>query len=204
MDFGKALANWRIRDIRSRTTRFKKKKATETEAFRAASGVDHIAYDGKRRIQLQGLGSVKLACTLPSTRLRQSGRMDLSGDSAGWPPLPRCRNRRGEVDETQRDGPAAARSPSTPGRKRTGASHYGLPLSRGKNSLKPKSPEPGKRGGGGVPTLPRPRPVSAGAKAHGARLSHSPPESRPGTRSPPSGSPHPPSAGRPAWKCPPN
>ena len=65
MDFGRALSNWRNRDLRSRAPRFKKKKATETGAFRAASGVDHIAYDGKRRIQLQGLGSVKLACALP-------------------------------------------------------------------------------------------------------------------------------------------
>ena len=53
MDFGKALAKWRDRDLRSRATGFKKKKVTETGAFRAASGVDHIAYDGKRRVQIQ-------------------------------------------------------------------------------------------------------------------------------------------------------
>ena len=84
MDFGKALANWRNRDLRSRAPRFKKKKATETGTFRAASGVDHIAYRGKRRIQLLGLGSVKLACTLPKgivheARIkRENGRSLLS------------------------------------------------------------------------------------------------------------------------------
>ena len=55
MDFGKALANRRNRDLKSKSQTFKKKKATGTRAFRAASGMDHIAYDGKRRVQIQVL-----------------------------------------------------------------------------------------------------------------------------------------------------
>ena len=84
MDFDKAVDNWRNRELRSRAPKFKKKKATGIGSFRAASGVDHISYNGKRRIQLLGLGSVKLVCTIPKgipheARIeRENGRWVLS------------------------------------------------------------------------------------------------------------------------------
>ena len=106
MDFGKAVDNWRNRELRSRAPKFKKKKFTDTGSFRAASGVDHISYNGKRRIQLLGLGSVKLACTLPKgipheARIkRENGRWMLSVQYWKEPePRPRPDHRRtGAVD----------------------------------------------------------------------------------------------------------
>ena len=65
MDFGQALANWRHPNTKARTPRFKRRKLTNSGSFRAASGVTQVRYNGKRRIQLPGLGSVKLDCTLP-------------------------------------------------------------------------------------------------------------------------------------------
>ena len=65
MDFGRAITNWRNPNTRTRALKFKRKKLTGTGSFRAASGVTQIRYNGKRRIQLPGLGSVKLDCTLP-------------------------------------------------------------------------------------------------------------------------------------------
>ncbi len=43
----------------------KKKRLTGTDSFRAAGAVRGIHYDGKSRIKLAYLGSVKLAHTLP-------------------------------------------------------------------------------------------------------------------------------------------
>ena len=65
MDFGKAVANWRNPDLRARAPKFLKKKLTGSGSFRAASGVAQIRYDGKRRVRLPLIGSVKLAHTLP-------------------------------------------------------------------------------------------------------------------------------------------
>ena len=65
MDFGRAIANWRNPEAKARAPEFKRKKLTGTGSFRAASGVTQIRYNGKRRIQLPGLGSGKLDCTLP-------------------------------------------------------------------------------------------------------------------------------------------
>ena len=65
MDFGKAIANWRNPNTRTRAPKFKRRKLTGTGSFRAASGVTQVRYNGKRRIQLPGLGSVKLDSTLP-------------------------------------------------------------------------------------------------------------------------------------------
>ena len=65
MNFGKAIANWRNPELKARAPKFKRKKLTGAGSFRAASGVTQIRYNGKRRIQLPGLGSVKLDCTLP-------------------------------------------------------------------------------------------------------------------------------------------
>ena len=64
-DFGTAVANWRDPKHSGRRPKFKKKRLTATGSFRAASGVTNIHYDGKRRIRLPYLGSVKLAHTLP-------------------------------------------------------------------------------------------------------------------------------------------
>ena len=65
MDFGRAITNWRNPEAKARAPEFKRKKLTGTGSFRAASGVTQVRYNGKRRIQLPGLGSVKLDCTLP-------------------------------------------------------------------------------------------------------------------------------------------
>ena len=65
MDFGTAIKNWRDTDHKAGPPRFHKKRLTGTGSFRAASGVAQIKYNGKRRIQLPGLGSVKLRHTLP-------------------------------------------------------------------------------------------------------------------------------------------
>ena len=64
-DFGNALANWRNPDIKARRPAFKKKRLTSSGSFRAAGAKREIRYDGKRRIRLPHLGSVKLAHTLP-------------------------------------------------------------------------------------------------------------------------------------------
>ena len=64
-DFGDAIANWRDPALKARRPAFKKKRRTGTGSFRAASGVSTIHYNGKRRIRLPYLGSVKLKHTLP-------------------------------------------------------------------------------------------------------------------------------------------
>lgn len=64
-NFGKAVDNWRNPDIRARKPAFKKRRLTGSGSFRAAGAVREIRYDGKRRIRLPYLGSVKLAHTLP-------------------------------------------------------------------------------------------------------------------------------------------
>ena len=65
MDFGKSLTNWRNPNLKARAPRFRKRKVTGTGSFRAASGTAQIKYNGKRQVQLPGLGSVKLDCSLP-------------------------------------------------------------------------------------------------------------------------------------------
>ena len=51
--------------VKARRPTFKKKRLTGDGSFRAAAAVRDIHYDGKRRIRLPYLGSVKLAHTLP-------------------------------------------------------------------------------------------------------------------------------------------
>ena len=63
-DFGTAIKNWRDNSHKGHRPTFKKKRLTGTGSFRAASGVSNIRYNGKRRIRLPYLGSVKLAHTL--------------------------------------------------------------------------------------------------------------------------------------------
>ena len=65
MDFGTAIKNWRDTDHKAGPPRFHKKRSTGTGSFRAASGISQIKYNSKRRIQIPGLGSVKLRHTLP-------------------------------------------------------------------------------------------------------------------------------------------
>ena len=65
MDFGAALKNWRDSSHPAGTPRFRKRRRTGAGSFRAASGVAQLRYDGKRRIRLPVVGSVKLAHTLP-------------------------------------------------------------------------------------------------------------------------------------------
>ena len=65
MDFGTAVANWRNQQLKARAPRFIKRKSTGTGNFRAASGVREIRYNGRRRIKLPVVGSLKLDHTLP-------------------------------------------------------------------------------------------------------------------------------------------
>ena len=64
MDFGTAVKNWRDPNHRAGAPRFRKKSRTGAGSFRAASGVAQIRSDGKRRVRLPRIGSVKLAHTL--------------------------------------------------------------------------------------------------------------------------------------------
>ncbi|MCY4364850.1 MAG: transposase [Chloroflexi bacterium] len=65
MEFGKAVANWRNPNTKSRVPKFLKRKLTGEGSFRAASGVQQIRYNGKRRARLPVIGFAKLAHTLP-------------------------------------------------------------------------------------------------------------------------------------------
>ena len=64
-DFGTAIAKWRDPKDKAGPPRFHKKRLTGAGSFRAAAGVRDIKYNDKRRIQIPGLGSVKLDHTLP-------------------------------------------------------------------------------------------------------------------------------------------
>ena len=79
MDFGTAIKNWRDTDHKAGPPRFHKKRLTGTGSYRAASGVAQIKYNGKRRIQLPGLGSVKLRHTLPKGLVYQAHIKFLNG-----------------------------------------------------------------------------------------------------------------------------
>ena len=65
MDFGASIKNWRDPNHPAGPPRFRKRRRTGTGSFRAASGVTQIKYDGKRRIRLPVIGSIKMANTLP-------------------------------------------------------------------------------------------------------------------------------------------
>ena len=65
MDFGNALKSWRDPNHRAGAPRFRKRRRTGAGSFKAASGVVQIRYDGKRRVRLPLVGSVKLRHTLP-------------------------------------------------------------------------------------------------------------------------------------------
>ena len=65
MDFGAALRNWRDPGHPAGPPRFRKRRRTGAGSFRVASGVAQLRYDGKRRIRLPVIGSVKMAHTLP-------------------------------------------------------------------------------------------------------------------------------------------
>ena len=64
-DFGQAVDNWRNPGLRARAPRTKRPAFTGTGSFLAAGSMKEIRYDGKRRLKLPCLGSVKLGCTLP-------------------------------------------------------------------------------------------------------------------------------------------
>ena len=65
-DFGQAVDNWRNPSLRARAPRTKRRTLMPgTGSFLAAGSMKEIRYDGKRRVKLPCLGSVKLACTLP-------------------------------------------------------------------------------------------------------------------------------------------
>ena len=83
-DFGTAIKNWRDPQHSAGPPCFHKKRITGAGSFRAASGVATIKYNGERRIQLPGLGSVKLDHTLPKGIIyearikRENGQWKLS------------------------------------------------------------------------------------------------------------------------------
>ena len=83
-NFGTAVANWRDPKHSARPPCFHKKRLTGTGSFRAAAGITTIKSNGKRRIQLPGLGSVKLDHTLPTAHIyeahikRENGQWKLS------------------------------------------------------------------------------------------------------------------------------
>ena len=83
-DFGTAIKNWRDPKHSAGPPRFHKKRLTGAGSFRAASGITTIKYNGKRRIQLPGLGSVKLDHALPDGIIyeacikRENGHWQLS------------------------------------------------------------------------------------------------------------------------------
>ena len=62
--FCKAYRNWRNTKLRARQPRFHKKRRTGEGSFLAGYGTGRIPYDGHKRLRLQGLGWVKLACPL--------------------------------------------------------------------------------------------------------------------------------------------
>ena len=64
-DFGQAVDNWRNPELRTRVPKTKRRAFTGAGSFLAAGSVKEIRYDGKRRVKLPCLGSVKLASTLP-------------------------------------------------------------------------------------------------------------------------------------------
>ena len=64
-DFGRAVDNWRNPGLRARVPRTKRRPMPGTGSFLAAGSMKEIRYDGKRRVKLPCLGSVKLGCTLP-------------------------------------------------------------------------------------------------------------------------------------------
>ncbi len=64
-DFGQAVDNWRNPELRAQVPRTKRPAFAGTGSFLAAGSMKEVRYDGKRRMKLPCLGSVKLACTLP-------------------------------------------------------------------------------------------------------------------------------------------
>ena len=64
-NFAKALSKWQDPEDRAQRPRFHRKRLTGTGSFRAAGTTREIHYNGKRRIKLPYLGSVKLNHTLP-------------------------------------------------------------------------------------------------------------------------------------------
>ena len=64
-DFGQAVDNWRNPKLRARVPKVKRPSFTGTGSFLAAGSMKEIRYDGRRRVKLPCLGSVKLGCILP-------------------------------------------------------------------------------------------------------------------------------------------
>ena len=64
-DFGQAVDNWRNPELRARVPKTKRPAFAGTGSFLAAGSMKEVRYDGKRRVKLPCLGSVKLGCTLP-------------------------------------------------------------------------------------------------------------------------------------------
>ena len=83
-NFGHALANWMNPDLKAGPPTIHKKRLTGSGSFRAAGATREIHHNGKRRIHLPYLGSVKLAHTLPKGTIyeahikRQNGQWLLS------------------------------------------------------------------------------------------------------------------------------
>ena len=104
-DFGQAVDNWRNPGLRARAPKTKHRTITGAGSFLAAGSVKEVRYDGKRRVKLPCLGSVKLGCTLPrgicyeATIRRENGRWYL-GLKLWRPPMtkPERAPRSGGID----------------------------------------------------------------------------------------------------------
>ena len=83
-DFGQAVDHWRNPGLRARAPKTKHRTITGAGSFLAAGSVKEVRYDGKRRVKLPCLGSVKLGCALPrgicyeATIRRENGRWYLA------------------------------------------------------------------------------------------------------------------------------
>ena len=64
-NYRNARSRWLSKELKARRPVFHKKKRTGAGSFLAASGITCIRYDGRRRIRLPYLGSVKMTRTLP-------------------------------------------------------------------------------------------------------------------------------------------
>ena len=113
-DFGTSIKNWRDPKHKAGPPRFHKKRLTGTGSFRAAAGVETIKYNGKRRIQLPGLGSIKLDHTLPEgiieAHIKFINRQWMLSINYWAKPIPSSRT---NVSRTEPSIPASIPTPPT-------------------------------------------------------------------------------------------
>ncbi len=93
-NYRNARSRWLNKELQARRPVFHKKNRTGAGSFLAASGVNRIRYDGRRRIRLPYLGSVRMTRELPDGNpyevsvKRQNGRWHASVAYWKTPALP--------------------------------------------------------------------------------------------------------------------